>query len=327
MGTMETTEESIEAVFEESNEGELPTQRSAFDDIRAFEQVMRNPLTFEEQGLLAIRYRNCLASAFGTKSDPIRTESLLLNCAAVSRMMFTRVTGLPSLINPVEGLFMLNDSDLKKKIKKTNSRLIKNEKKNVKKDKEEKKDKKKKDKKLSKKEKKKLKKMEKKLKKGKKGKKDKKKKKGKKDKKKDKKKKDKKKDKKEKEEKPEKEESFTDLRPLSISDQFEKFALIADYLSRSDSSISRYVPCLKFTESTSIPQTEQEKEECNELRKAAEFQYRSEECWRSYLTQVRHCRYSNNPGACAASFSGLEAECSLYGLEAHSAIQTILHKE
>merc|ERR1712227_62033 len=124
-----------------------------------------------------------------------------------------------------------------------------------KKDKEEKKDKKKKDKKLSKKEKKKLKKMEKKLKKGKKGKKDKKKKKG-------------KKDKKEKEEKPEKEESFTDLRPLSISDQFEKFALIADYLSRSDSSISRYVPCLKFTESTSIPQTEQEKEECNELRKA-----------------------------------------------------------
>ena len=54
---METTEESIEAVFEESNEGELPTQRSAFDDIRAFEQVMRNPLTFEEQGLLAIRYR------------------------------------------------------------------------------------------------------------------------------------------------------------------------------------------------------------------------------------------------------------------------------
>merc|ERR1712100_760790 len=87
----------------------------------------------------------------------------------------------------------------------------------------------------------------------------------------------------------------------------EKFALIADYLSRSDSSISRYVPCLKFTESTSIPQTEQEKEECNELRKAAEFQYRSEECWRSYLTQVRHCRYSNNPGACAASFSGLEA--------------------
>merc|ERR1712000_701114 len=123
------------------------------------------------------------------------------------------------------GLFMLNDSDLKRKIKKTNSRLIKNEKKNVKKDKEEKKDKKKKDKKLSKK-----------------------------DKKKDKKKKDKKKDKKEKEEKPEKEESFTDLRPLSISDQFEKFALIADYLSRSDSSISRYVPCLKFTESTSIPQ-------------------------------------------------------------------------
>merc|ERR1711862_36745 len=121
--------------------GELPTQRSAFDDIRAFEQVMRNPLTFEEQGLLAIRYRNCLASAFGTKSDPIRTESLLLNCAAVSRMMFTRVTGLPSLINPVEGLFMLNDSDLKKKIKKTNSRLIKNGKRMLRKIKEEKKDK------------------------------------------------------------------------------------------------------------------------------------------------------------------------------------------
>merc|ERR1712125_89739 len=129
------------------------------------------------------------------------------------------------------------------------------------------------------------------------------------------------------EEKPEKMEDLSSILPLSISDQFEKFALIADYLSRSDSSISRYVPCLKFTESTSIPQTVQEKEECNELRKAAEFQYRSEECWRSYLTQVRHCRYSNNPGACAASFSGLEAECSLYGLEAHSAIQTILHKE
>ena len=100
-----------------------------------------------------------------------------------------------------------------------------------------------------------------------------------------------------------------------------------DYLSRSDSSISRYVPCLKFTEAVSSNQSQEEKEECNELRKAAEFQYRSEECWRSYLTQVRHCRYSNNPGACAASFVGLEAECSLYGLEANGAIQSILNKE
>ena len=100
-----------------------------------------------------------------------------------------------------------------------------------------------------------------------------------------------------------------------------------DYLSRSDSSISRFVPCLKFTEAISKKLTEQEEKQCTELRKAAEFQYRSEECWRSYLTQVRHCRYSNNPGACAASFVGLEAECSLYGLEAHAAIHTILDKE
>merc|ERR1712193_8234 len=85
-----------------------------------------------------------------------------------------RVTGLPSLVNPVEGLFMLNDKDLKKKIKSTNQILVKNEKKNEKKDKKEKNKKGKKNKKLSKKELKKLKKKEKKGKKGKKGKKDKK---------------------------------------------------------------------------------------------------------------------------------------------------------
>lgn len=103
--------------------------------------------------------------------------------------------------------------------------------------------------------------------------------------------------------------------------------MILDYLSRSDISISRYIPCLKFTEMVHHEQSPEEQKESDELRKAAEFQFRSEECWRSYLTQVRHCRYSGNPGACAASFVGLEAECSLYGLEANRAIRTVLDKE
>ena len=47
-----------EAVFQESNENdELPKQRSVFDDIKAFELVMKTPLTYQEQGLLAIKYR------------------------------------------------------------------------------------------------------------------------------------------------------------------------------------------------------------------------------------------------------------------------------
>lgn len=84
---------------------------------------------------------------------------------------------------------------------------------------------------------------------------------------------------------------------------------------------------MKFTEAIHYEQSPEEIKESDELRKAAEFQFRAEECWRSYLTQVRHCRYSNNPGACAASYVGLEAECSLYGLEAHKAIKSVLTKE
>ena len=57
-------ENNPEQVFADSYYDALPTPRSAIDDIRAFEQVMRKPLTFEEQGLLAIRYRVCTLSRF-----------------------------------------------------------------------------------------------------------------------------------------------------------------------------------------------------------------------------------------------------------------------
>lgn len=131
---------------------------------------------------------------------------------------------VPIYLKLLLGLFMLNDSDLKKKIKSTNQKLLKTEKKNEKKGKKEKVKKGKKDKKLSKKELKKLKKKEKKGKKGKKDKKGKKKdKKGKKDKK-------DKKDKSAKKEKKEKDKAIASMHKspvLSISEQFDKFALIS----------------------------------------------------------------------------------------------------
>merc|ERR1712063_210012 len=79
-------------------------------------------------------------------------------------------------------------------------------------------------------------------------KKDKKDKKSKKEKKKDKKKKKKgKKGKKDKKDKK-KEKKEYDLSPVGITDQFDKFALISEYLNRSDSSIAQYLPCLKMPE-------------------------------------------------------------------------------
>ena len=44
-------------VLEQSFEEELPVQRSALDDIKAFENVLRNPLSYEERGILVLRYR------------------------------------------------------------------------------------------------------------------------------------------------------------------------------------------------------------------------------------------------------------------------------
>jgi len=73
-----------------------------------------------------------------------------------------------------------------------------------------------------------------------------------------------------------------------------------------------------------VDKSSKDAEAYNKLRRAAEFEYRNEECWRNYLTQIRRCRYSDNPGQCAASFVPMETECSLYGLEAHRSVQDLL---
>merc|ERR1712137_683573 len=284
-----------------SREGISTWGRSVLQDIQAYENILKNPLSYVDRGLLALKYRSCMASVFKTKEDPIKTEAVMQSCSSLSRLFFTRRTGLPSLINPAEGMFALNAGDLQ-------AARDDNEEKDKKKDKKDKK---------SKKEKKKDKKKKKKGKKGKKDKKDKKKKK--KDKKGKKSKKDKKKDKKDKK----KDKKEYDLSPVGITDQFDKFALISEYLNRSDSSIAQYLPCLKMAEAL-VEKKSPEAETYNQLRRAAEFEYRTEECWRNYLTQVRRCRYSDNPGQCAASFVPLETECSLYGLEAHRSVQELL---
>merc|ERR1712173_95319 len=96
---------------------------------------------YVDRGLLALKYRNVMASAFGTANDPVKTESALQSCSALSRLFFTRRTGLPSLINPAEGLFALNAGDLQS-VHETEDKKDKKDKKNDKKKKKGKKGKK-----------------------------------------------------------------------------------------------------------------------------------------------------------------------------------------
>lgn len=61
----------IETVFEESNANdELPTPRSPLDDIKAFEEIMKKPMSYEEQGILAIKYRvRVVSNSFFTNTN------------------------------------------------------------------------------------------------------------------------------------------------------------------------------------------------------------------------------------------------------------------
>jgi len=300
------------------------------EDIKAFEKVLRkHQLSFEEQGLLALKYRRCITNCFGTDNDPIKSEAIMSSCAALSRFMLSRNSALPPLLLPSDQRLFVRDRDLEKKVKE-DKKLQKEQEAEFKR---QQKEDKKKDKKKDKKDKKgKKKKKDKKGKKKDKKKKDKKGKKGKKDKKN---KKDKKQEKKEKklakklaQEKADRAKASAKLVPFpTVSEQFDKFALISAYLSASDRSISQFVPCLKFTETCPNNVSDEQKAECQVLRNAAEFQLRSEECWRSYLSQVRHCRYANDPKACLQMYTDLEAECSIYGLEAFKATEAILTRE
>merc|ERR1712137_1089549 len=280
--------------------------------LREFEEVLRRPQA-EENAELRLKYKACVASCFAAANE-VQAEALYSRCDALSQFLFSRETLLPALVDSRGGSLSFSEKTLSKQIKATkkfHKQKQDLEKQDQKKSDKDQKEKEKKDKKE-----------------GKKDKKDKKDKKEKKDKNDKKEKKDKKeqkvKDKSDQQvEVPEdlKEISDIDLKDiLSVSTQYEKFGMITQYLGESDRSISHFLPCLKLSQAC----VNGASSDCETLERAAEFQLRSEDCWRSFLSQVHHCRYDDNPEECLKGYQNLELECSIFGLEAERLKKQVL---